>query len=129
MHDMFGMLYSSAPVRCADGQMGDSVSGYIPGIRTFDPFGNIGFPGRPRKGESVREFIRRNVARILDEHETVHRAAVVDGQGFILAHGQYVRPWWQRTGYTITVDAEPGYPGSYRVGVHRYVVSLRKGEA
>lgn len=124
---MYGKFWSYAPVRCADGAMGPSGNGALPGVQAEDRFGNVHLYGRPRKGEGVKGWIRRQVADALDCSGAVWVAPVKDGQGFYLHHGYYMMPWFaDPNARVITVDETPGFPGEYRVGVHRYVVDMVK---
>lgn len=125
---MYGRFWSYAPTRCADGSMGASANGHLPGIRLADDqFGNIWLYGRPRRGESVPEWIRRKVSDELDNHGPVWREARTDGQGFILEYGQYVKPWFvDPNARVVTVREEFGERGCYVVEVYPYKVELVK---
>lgn len=124
---MFGRFWSYAPVRCANGELGHSGNGSLPGVQTYDVHGNIWLHGRPRTGESVPEWIKRQVVAALDAAPVVWVPPVKDGQGFYVHHGHYMRPWFSDPNVRV-VTVRPDYAerGCYAVEVYRYSVDMVK---
>jgi hypothetical protein len=98
---MHGKFSSYRAVRCADGSMGPSANGYLGANLGEDSDGNVWLYGRPRKGESVKDWIRRGVEDQLAV-EAAKNSAV----------------WWARYRWHVSVAPEFGTPGEYSVHVY-----------
>lgn len=108
---MHGKFFSYAAERCAGGELGPSGNGYLgTSVLGEDRDGNIWLYGRPRKGEGVSGWIRRQVVEALE--------SAPDRLG--------ARPWWKRQEYTVVVVEDYGMRGQYMVSVNPYRVDLIK---
>lgn len=104
-------------------------NGCIPEVRSEsnygypDRFGNIRPQSSRKRGETVREWIRREVRdAVLAVKPEVH--PIVDGRGFIIGHRR--TPWYRGRCFDVLVDPDPAERGRYRVLVAVYTVDLVK---
>jgi hypothetical protein len=98
MHGTFNS-YRAEPY--PDGGMGPSAHGYLGANLGEDGEGIVWLYGRPRKGESVKDWMRRGVEDALAV-EAVKNQAV----------------WWARFCWHVSVTPVPGMPGGYTVYVY-----------
>ncbi len=95
---MRGTFSSYAPVRCANGEMGPAGHGYLSCLPIDDA--KVWLYGRPRRGEGVKGWMRRQVEEHLAEYASRNRSV-----------------WWARFNWHVWVREEYGTRGDYTVVV------------